>query len=94
MPSLEQLESTRSPESLSFVDAFREKLSVSGTSAAACKDLLNSTEQTLHGAFQKGVDVDLLVMGRAFLIDTVLRHLWRLQNGSDKQPACLVAVGG
>ncbi len=59
----------------------------------ACKQYLSTGRQLLSKAFDDNVAVRHLVFARSFLIDNLLRELWRYFSISELH-AALIAVGG
>ena len=60
----------------------------------ALKCALQESERRMHLAFETGTDIRLLVYGRAWVIDQILRFAWQQFDWPDLEQIALVAVGG
>ncbi len=58
------------------------------------QDTLKSGSQTLKERFENNTPADELVTGRAYLVDQLLQHAWKIFFNSECNDIALVAVGG
>ncbi len=61
---------------------------------AALKDTLKEAQSRMDQAFEDGTDIRLLIYGRAWVLDQVLRFAWQQFDWPDLNQIALVAVGG
>ncbi|WP_293746008.1 [protein-PII] uridylyltransferase [uncultured Paraglaciecola sp.] len=69
------------------------KLINSTDNIAAYKTIVANSYEWLDSELGTG-EITGLVLGRATLVDTLLRHIWQLMNLHNEQNLALVAVGG
>ena len=73
---------------------FRADLTISRTPISAYKKCLNEATTKMDQWFQNGMDIEQLVLARAWLIDQVLYSAWEHLSWNNGCPIALLAVGG
>jgi len=86
--TLKQLSHALLPDKLPSVDTASVSQSI-----PHLRELLQYSTEQLHGGFEQGVPVGLLLAARAQVLDRVLSHLWQ-QLVPDDSALALSAVGG
>ncbi len=71
-----------------------QTLSQASCPVSQYKDIIEAKSDTLNQLFQQQYPIEMLVKGRANLIDQVLLSAWEAKGLSTEKDACLVAVGG
>jgi len=74
--------------------AFDETLSSSDNTLKLFRKTLKQGKQTLHELFEQNEDIDKLVHAYAYLIDELLKRIWKIHFETSNDQAALIAVGG
>ncbi len=70
-----------------------KQLTAAGEDIGKLKGYIDAVNQALLKAFDKGVLIDTIITGRAYLVDRLLQSIW-LQKCDPDCGAALIAVGG
>jgi len=76
------------------VNHLRTAVANAGSPIPLLSKALKQASEVLHCRYKKNLNITNIVLGRAWVVDEVLRLAWSAQNWPDPNDISLVAVGG
>jgi [protein-PII] uridylyltransferase len=80
-------------DAIDWID-LEKQFVLNGADISLFTNTLKQADAALNAAFQHGEDIDTLIMGRASVIDYLLREAWRAFDLQSLETLALIAVGG
>jgi len=80
--------------SLLDIEALKHQLATSNNSIPLFREAIQKASTILDARYKDNLSITDIVMGRAWVIDQILRLVWLQQNWPDAEHISLVAVGG